>query len=108
MVRHRLRRWNSGPVLVLTAAAAWAQTAPTLNLQQAEQMALQNHPQIQAAQHEAAYSSQQVTINRSAYYPQITGDLTGTQGNANSRVGAGIFRHRGCSTGCRRARWCSN
>jgi outer membrane protein len=52
-------------------------------------MALQNHPQIQAAQHEAAYAGQQITINRSAYYPQVTGDLTGTQGNDNSRIGAG-------------------
>jgi outer membrane protein len=52
-------------------------------------MALQNHPQIQAAQHEAAYAGQQITITRSAYYPQITGDLTGTQGNDNSRIGAG-------------------
>ncbi len=52
-------------------------------------MALQNHPQIQAAQHEAAYAGQQIAIARSAYYPQVTGDLTGTQGNDNSRIGAG-------------------
>jgi outer membrane protein len=60
-----------------------------LTLEQAKQMALQNHPQIQAAQHEAAYSNQQIAINRSAYYPQVTGDLTGSQGNDNSRIGAG-------------------
>jgi outer membrane protein len=54
-------------------------------------MALQNHPQIQAAQHEAAYAGQQVTITRSAYYPQVTGDLTGSQGNDNSRIGAGAL-----------------
>ena len=64
---------------------------PTLTLQQAEQMALQNHPQIQAAQHEANYSNQQITINRSAYYPQITGDLTGSEGNDNARIGAGAL-----------------
>ena len=58
-------------------------------LQQAEQTALQNHPQIQAAQHEAAYSSQQIVINRAALYPQITGDLTGSQGNDNARIAAG-------------------
>ncbi len=76
-------------LLSLLTAAAYAQTPPMLTLQQAEQMALQNHPQIQAAQHEAAYSSQQIVINRAAYYPQITGDLTGTEGNDNSRIGAG-------------------
>lgn len=74
---------------VLTERAMEAQTPAMLTLEQAEQMALQNHPQIQAAQHEAAYSNQQITINRAAYYPQITGDLTATQGNANARIGAG-------------------
>src|SRR5579862_9289613 len=73
----------------LACAAIRAQSPTSLTLQQAEAMALQNHPQIQAAQHEAAYAGQQITITRSAYYPQITGDLTGTQGNDNSRIGAG-------------------
>jgi outer membrane protein len=76
-------------LLVITAAATRAQTPPPLTLQQAGQMALQNHPQIQAAQHEAAYSNQQIVINRAAYYPQITADGTGTEGNDNARIGAG-------------------
>lgn len=54
-------------------------------------MALQNHPQIQAAQHEAAYQDQQITINRAAFYPQISGDATGSQGNDNARIGAGTL-----------------
>lgn len=67
-----------------------AQTPPpTLTLQQAERMALQNHPQIQAAQHEANYSDQQIVINRAGFYPQVTADGTGSQGNDNSRIGAG-------------------
>jgi outer membrane protein len=93
----RLIRSGAGPrpanlVLalgLLACAAIRAQSPPTLTLQQAEAMALQNHPQIQAAQHEAAYAGQQITITKSAYYPQITGDLTGSQGNDNSRIGAG-------------------
>ncbi len=96
MPRHptprRLRR--SIPSLVLGSFAAaflCAQNQPVLTLQQAEQMALANHPQIQAAQHEANYSNQQITINRSAYYPQITGDATGSQGNDNARIGAGTL-----------------
>src|SRR5580658_653356 len=74
---------------LLLCAAIHAQSLPTLTLKDAEAMALQNHPQIQAAQHEAAYAGQQITITRSAYYPQVTGDLTGSQGNENSRIGAG-------------------
>ncbi len=65
------------------------QTAPKLTLQQAEALAVQNHPQIQAAQNEINYANQQIVVNRSAYYPNITGDLTGTQGNDLSRIGAG-------------------
>ncbi len=52
-------------------------------------MALQNHPQIQAAQNEVNYSNQQIIENRAAYYPNVTGDLTGSQGNNLARVGAG-------------------
>jgi outer membrane protein len=103
MLRHQTHRpqRRSIPSLALGFIAAVALNAqnpppapaaangPMLTLQQAEQMALTNHPQIQAAQHEAAYSNQQIVINRSAYYPQITGDATGSQGNDNGRIGAG-------------------
>jgi outer membrane protein len=67
-----------------------AQTpTPTLSLREAEVMAVQNHPQIQAAQNEVNYSNQQIIENRSAYYPNVTGDLTASQGNNLARVGAG-------------------
>jgi|SRR5579872_3576320 len=69
--------------------SASAQALPTLTLQQAEAMAIQNHPQIQAAQNEINYSNQQIIENRSAYYPTLTGDVTGSQGNNGSRIGAG-------------------
>lgn len=65
------------------------QSVPTLTLQQAEALAIQNHPQIQAAQNEVNYSNQQIIENRSAYYPTLTGDVTGSQGNNGSRLGAG-------------------
>ena len=64
-------------------------------------MALQNHPQIQAAQNEAAYSSQLITEARSAYLPTVSGDLTGSQANHGARIGAGflsdsrLFNHFG-------------
>ncbi len=66
-----------------------AQNLPKLTLQEAEAMAIQNHPQIQAAQNEVNYANQQIVENRSAYYPNVTGDVTGSQGNDLSRIGAG-------------------
>jgi outer membrane protein len=62
---------------------------PKLTLPEAEAMALQNHPQVQAAQNEVNYSNQQIVENRSAYYPNVTGDVTGSQGNNLARIGAG-------------------
>jgi outer membrane protein len=70
-------------------AAALAQTPAMLTLQQAEALAVKNHPQIQAAQNEINFADQQVVINRSPYFPAITGDVTGSQGNDLSRIGAG-------------------
>lgn len=77
------------PAQAPTPQAPAAQNVPKLTLQEAEAIAIQNHPQIQAAQNEINYSNQQIVENRSAYYPTVTGDLTGSQGNNNSRIGAG-------------------
>src|SRR5579863_6801267 len=71
------------------APAPPSQNLPKLTLQEAEALAIQSHPQVQAAQNEVNYSNQQIVENRSAYYPNITGDLTGSQGNDLSRIGAG-------------------
>jgi len=60
-----------------------------LTLQQAETIAIKNHPQVQAAQYEVNYSNQQIVESRAAYYPTVTGEVTGSQGNNLSRMGAG-------------------
>jgi outer membrane protein len=73
------------------AGAVLAQTAPKLTLQEAVAIALQNHPQIQAAQNEANFAHQQIVINRSAYYPALTAEITGSQANNLARIGAGIL-----------------
>jgi outer membrane protein TolC len=52
-------------------------------------IALQNHPQVQAAQHEMNYSNRQIVESRAAYYPNVTGELTGSQANNLARIGAG-------------------
>jgi outer membrane protein len=68
-----------------------AQSIPqqTLTLQQAEQIALQNHPQIQAAADVAGAAKEQVTQARSAYYPLAYGSATGSYAENNTRIGAG-------------------
>jgi outer membrane protein len=76
---------------VVVASQVLAQTPPKLTLQEAVAIALQNHPQIQAAQNEANFARQQIVINRSAYYPTLTGEITGSQANNLARIGAGIL-----------------
>jgi outer membrane protein len=81
---------NKLPILLAVAGgAALAQTPPKLTLQEAVAIAIQNHPQIQAAQNEANFAHQQIVINRSAYYPTLNGEITGSQGNDLARIGAG-------------------
>lgn len=82
----KLKPWA---LLLAAAAAAWAQTPPTLTLQEAEAAAIKNHPQIQAAQNEINYANQQVVINRAPYFPTVNGDITGSQSYDGSRIGAG-------------------
>jgi outer membrane protein len=65
------------------------QSLPKLTLQEARALAIQNHPQIQAAQHEINYANQQILVNRSVYYPNVAADVTGSQGNDLARIGAG-------------------
>ena len=76
-------------LFVAVSVVGAAQSPPPLTLQQAEEMAIKNHPQIQAAQNEVNFANQQIVINRSAYYPDVNADITGTQGNNLSRIGAG-------------------
>jgi outer membrane protein len=78
-------------LLGLCAGLAMAQQPPALTLQQAETMALQNHPQIQAAQSELAFTNQQIVETRSAYYPVVTGEITGSESNTAARIGAGFL-----------------
>src|SRR5579872_252655 len=84
------RLLHRGFVLALLGAfGLGAQVPARLTLQQAEALAVQNHPQIQAAQEEVAFANEQIVINRAPYYPLLTGELTGSQGNDLSRIGAG-------------------
>jgi outer membrane protein len=73
------------------SALASAQTVQTLTLQQAEQMAIQNHPQIQASTALASAAEAQVREVRAAYYPNANGSLTGAEAVDSNRIGAGVL-----------------
>lgn len=76
-------------VPVALPLALFAQAPPMLTLQEAEALAIKNHPQIQAAQNEINFANQQVVINRAPYLPTINGEVTGSQAYDGSRIGAG-------------------
>ncbi len=77
--------------VTLISSPASAQTAQTLSLQQAEQIALQNHPQIQAATALASAAEAHMREVRAAYYPNANGSLTGAEAVDSNRIGAGIL-----------------
>jgi outer membrane protein len=83
--------------LVLCAQSA----NPGLSLEQARALALKNHPQVLASEATYQRADQLTREARSAYYPTVTGVITGAQAEVNSRVGAGIlnasrlFNHAG-------------
>jgi outer membrane protein len=76
-------------VLVFAAIPCCGQAPQKLTLQQAEQIALQNHPQIQAATQLASAATAQVQEARSAYYPQAYASMTGVEAEHDSRIAAG-------------------
>jgi outer membrane protein len=81
-------------VFSLFTVTAFGQTAPppqTLTLEQAVAIALGNHPKIAAAQNQELASGQRVIEARSAYYPIVTADVTASQANPLSRIGAGFL-----------------
>ncbi len=88
-MRIRIRLFALVVFTTIVSGAAAGQAIQTLSLREAEQIAIQNHPQIQAAANLAAAAQAQVTQARSAYYPTVYGSLTGVDGEHNSRIAAG-------------------
>ena len=79
-------------LVMLIAPAAHAQQPQmpaALTLAQAEQTALQNHPQVQAARFTALAAQQAVREARSAYFPTAFGSVTGAAAIEGSRIAAG-------------------
>jgi outer membrane protein len=65
--------------------------APQLSLADAQALALKNHPQVLASQATYLQADQITRATRSAYYPTLSGDVTGAQANLDSRLGAGVL-----------------
>ncbi len=65
--------------------------AQFLTLKNAEAMALQNHPLLQAATYEAQAANQVTREQKSAYYPTAAGSVTGAGALTNSRIAAGYM-----------------
>lgn len=74
-------------------APASAQNQQRLSLRDAEQIAIQNHPQIQAATDVAAAAKAEVTQAKSAYYPTAFGSVTAVDAENNSRIAAGALNN---------------
>lgn len=70
-------------------ASIAAQTTQKLSLEEADRIALQNHPQIQAAANLASAAGAQVTQARSAYLPTAYGSITAVDAENDSRITAG-------------------
>lgn len=77
----------------LVCGSIAAQGAQKLSLKDAEQIAIQNHPQIQAAVEMASGAKAQVTQQRSAYYPTAFGSVTAVDSENNSRIAAGALNN---------------
>jgi outer membrane protein len=67
------------------------QNVQRLTLAEAENIAIQNHPQIQAATQLASAAAAQVKEVQSLYYPQANGAATGAYAENNSRIAAGFL-----------------
>jgi outer membrane protein len=79
----------SAALVAAAAAPAVAQTPPPLTLAEAEQQALHNHPQIQAAEFGAVAATQVVRESRAAYFPTVFGSFSGADAQSGSRIAAG-------------------
>lgn len=93
-MREHRRGWVLSAVLSGLGALAMpgsAQAPKRLTLNEAEQIALRNHPRIQSANLTADAAKTKIAEARAAYYPQLSANVTGVGAEADSTVGAGAI-----------------
>ena len=76
---------SSAPPSQTAASAAM----PSLTLQQAQALALKNHPQVLASQYNMLASYQVIREQRAAYFPTLTGEIGGSEADRSTRLGVG-------------------
>jgi outer membrane protein len=80
--------------LLSPAARVIAQPAPErLTLREAEQRAVDGHPQLQAGRSAALAAGEVVREARSAYWPTVYGSVTGAAAQEGSRITAGVLNN---------------
>ncbi len=75
--------------LGIGVGAVWAQGPAAISLAQAQDIAVRNHPRIASAALSAQASGFAVKEVRSAYYPTLSGNVTGVGSEHNSVLSAG-------------------
>jgi outer membrane protein len=80
------------------ALALFGQDNHTLTLEQAEQLALHNHPRIGAAAMNAQAAGTAVRQVKAAYQPLLSGNLTTVGADTGTSIGAGTLQTSGLSS----------
>jgi outer membrane protein len=73
----------------MVSVAVWAQAPAAVSLAEAQQIALRNHPRIASAELAAEASGYVVKQVRSAYFPTLSGNITGVGTEHGSVLSAG-------------------
>jgi outer membrane protein len=91
---------SSSPAIALPPKADEqpAVHGPTLSLSDAEAHALHNQPRLGAETLRAEAMGKRVQQSRSAYFPQLTGNLTAVKANGDTAVSAGAVTTSSTST----------
>jgi outer membrane protein len=75
--------------VLLASAAVWAQAPRRLTLQDAEALAVKNHPQVNAALLQALAANQVILETRSGLFPSLAANLTSAGALDGSRIASG-------------------
>ncbi len=76
------------PFILAATVALAASPAPVLTLGDAQRMALENHPQVKEGGYDVLEARQDVTITRSSYLPQVSGNAVRAFAGDNTRIAA--------------------
>ncbi len=93
----RTAAWT-GLMVIVSAVVSPAQSIRPLTLEQAEELALKNHPRIASASLTAQAAGAAVTQVRSALLPVLTGNLTTVGADRDTAIAAGTLQTSGLAS----------